>query len=404
MNNKLIITKKDNSIVSAFFEENDMVQVNVEYVDSGRILGNIYIGKIKNIVKNINAAFVEIANGKMCYLSLLEAKNPIFVNPKKTDKLVIGDELIVQVSKEDIKTKAPVITTNINFTGKYVVLIHGKSTLGISSKIKDESERKKIRQWMDELKNPEYGFVVRTNAAKQSKEIIQNEVRELINQYEELLKYGVHKKTFSLLYQNIPGFISDIKDGYGNSMDEIVTDDKDIYESIYHYLSNHQKEDVSKLRFYEDKLLSLANLYSINNKLEHALREKVWLKSGGTIIIQPTEALTVIDVNTGKAISGKKNIDENFLKINREAAKEIAKQLRLRNISGIIIIDFITMTNEEHKKNLMGELDSYLKKDPIKTTLVDMTPLNLVEITRKKVRKPLHEQLIIETKDSEAND
>lgn len=404
MNNKLIITKKDNSIVSAFFEENDMVQVNVEYVDSGRILGNIYIGKIKNIVKNINAAFVEIANGKMCYLSLLEAKNPIFVNPKKTDKLVIGDELIVQVSKEDIKTKAPVITTNINFTGKYVVLIHGKSTLGISSKIKDESERKRIKQWMDELKNPEYGFVVRTNAARQSKEIIQNEVRELITKYEELKKYGVHKKTFSLLYQNIPGFISDIKDGYGNSMDEIVTDDKDIYESIYHYISNHQKEDVSKLRFYEDKLLSLANLYSINNKLEHALREKVWLKSGGTIIIQPTEALTVIDVNTGKAISGKKNIDENFLKINREAAKEIAKQLRLRNISGIIIIDFITMTKEEHKQILMEELDSYLKKDPIKTTLVDMTPLNLVEITRKKVRKPLHEQLIINTKGSEDND
>lgn len=404
MNNKLIITKKDNSIVSAFFEENDMVQVNVEYVDSGRILGNIYIGKIKNIVKNINAAFVEIANGKMCYLSLLEAKNPIFVNPKKTDKLVIGDELIVQVSKEDIKTKAPVITTNINFTGKYVVLIHGKSTLGISSKIKDESERKRIKQWMDELKNPEYGFVVRTNAARQSKEIIQNEVRELITKYEELKKYGVHKKTFSLLYQNIPGFISDIKDGYGNSMDEIVTDDKDIYESIYHYISNHQKEDVSKLRFYEDKLLSLANLYSINNKLEHALREKVWLKSGGTIIIQPTEALTVIDVNTGKAISGKKNIDENFLKINREAAKEIAKQLRLRNISGIIIIDFITMTKEEHKQILMEELDSYLKKDAIKTTLVDMTPLNLVEITRKKVRKPLHEQLIINTKGSEDND
>jgi ribonuclease G len=404
MNNKLIITKKDNSIVSAFFEENDMVQVNVEYIDSGRILGNIYIGKIKNIVKNINAAFVEIANGKMCYLSFLEAKNPIFVNPKKTDKLVIGDELIVQVSKEDIKTKAPVITTNINFTGKYVVLIHGKSSLGISSKIKDESERKKIKQWMDEFKNPEYGFVVRTNATRQPKEIIQNEIRNLITQYEELKEYGIHKKTFSLLYQNIPGFISDIKDGYGNSMDEIVTDDKDIYDSIYHYLNNHQKEDVSKLRFYEDKLLSLSNLYSVNNKLEHALREKVWLKSGGTIIIQPTEALTVIDVNTGKAISGKKNIDDNFLKINREAAKEIAKQLRLRNISGIIIIDFITMTIEGHKQILMEELDSYLKKDPIKTTLVDMTPLNLVEITRKKVRKPLHEQLIIDTKDSEDND
>lgn len=404
MNNKLIITKKDNSIVSAFFEENDMVQVNVEYVDSSRILGNIYIGKIKNIVKNINAAFVEIANGKMCYLSILEAKNPIFVNPKKTDKLVVGDEIIVQVSKEDIKTKAPVITTNINFTGKYVVLIHGKSTLGISSKISEESERKNIRKMMGEFQNPEYGFVVRTNATKQPVEMIQNEVRNLINQYEELKEYGVHKKTFSLLYQNIPGFISDIKDGYGNAMDQIVTDNKDIYDSIFHYLSNHQKEDVSKLKFYEDKLLSLSNLYNVTNKLEHALHEKVWLKSGGTIIIQPTEALTVIDVNTGKAISGKKNMDENFLKINREAAKEIAKQLRLRNLSGIIIIDFITMTNDAHKQILMDELESYLKKDPIKATLVDMTALDLVEVTRKKVRKPLHEQMKLESKDSDVND
>jgi len=167
---------------------------------------------------------------------------------------------------------------------------------------------------------------------------------------------------------------------------------------------NHQKEDISKLQFYEDKLLSLSKLYSIDHKLEHALHEKVWLKSGGTIVIQPTEALTVIDVNTGKAINGKKNIEDNFLKINREAAKEIAKQLRLRNISGIIIIDFITMTIEEHKQILMEELDSYLRKDPIKTTLVDMTPLNLVEITRKKVRKPLHEQIIYDTKDSGDND
>lgn len=393
MNNKLIITKNETNIMSTFFEENDMVQVNVEPIDSNRILGNIYIGKVKNIIKNINAAFVEVADGRMCYLNMLEVKHPIFVNPKKNDKIVVGDELIVQVSKEDIKTKQPAITTSLNFTGRYAVLIHGKSTLGLSSKIKDEKERNRIKSIMAEYKAEDYGFVIRTNAANQTNEMLKAEIESLIQRYEELKKYGIHRKTFSLLYQNIPGYISDIKDGYGASMDEIVTDDKDIYESIKSYLQEYQKEDMEKLRFYEDKLLSLSNLYNISNKLKHALQDKVWLKSGGSLVIQPTEALTVIDVNTGKAISGKKDIEDNFLKINKEAAKEIAKQIRLRNLSGIIIVDFITMKNESYKDELMKELDVYLRKDPIKTTLIDMTPLNLVEITRKKVRKPLHEQV-----------
>ncbi|WP_281352952.1 ribonuclease E/G [Anaerocolumna sedimenticola] len=162
---------------------------------------------------------------------------------------------------------------------------------------------------------------------------------------------------------------------------------------MYSYLKSYQKEDLPKLKLYEDKLITLGNLYGIRTKLDNALREKVWLKSGGTIIIQPTEALTVIDVNTGKAISGKKKAQDTFYKINMEAAIEIAKQIRLRNLSGIIIIDFIDMDEQEYKNRLMNELEELFKSDPIKTTLVDMTALNLVEVTRKKVRKPLYEQL-----------
>ena len=172
-----------------------------------------------------------------------------------------------------------------------------------------------------------------------------------------------------------------------------MTDDKEIYDTIHAYLLNFQPSDVAKLVFYNDSMLTLNHLYGIETKIEKALQEKVWLNSGGYLIIQPTEAMNVIDVNSGKAIAGKKNTERHFLKINLEAAVEIAKQIRLRNISGIIIIDFIDMEEEASKKELIETLEREIKKDSVKTVFVDMTKLNLVELTRKKMRKSLAEQV-----------
>ncbi|BCJ94995.1 ribonuclease G [Anaerocolumna cellulosilytica] len=393
MENKLIVTKQEDKVISAVFEGKEMVQVNIHQESEEGLLGNIYLGKVKNIVKNINAAFVEISGGRMCYLSLNEEQYPLFSKPKKSEKIVIGDEFLVQISKEDVKTKAPVVTTKLNITGKYAVLIHGKTTLGISSKIGNETRKKELKEYMKEFRQEGYGFIIRTNGALVPLERIGEEIYQLIRQYEKLKEYGVHKTPFSLVYSTPPGYLCDIRDGLAESLGEIITDDAGIYQKIHEYMTNYQKEDLSKLRFYEDKLLSLGNLYSVKTKLENALKSKVWLKSGGTVIIQPTEALTVIDVNTGKAVSGKKKAIDTFFKINMEAAVEIARQIRLRNLSGIIIIDFIDMELSEYKDQLMKRLEELFKLDPIKTTLVDMTALNLVEITRKKVRKPLLEQM-----------
>lgn len=402
MDQKLIITKQENKIVSAFFEGRDMIQVSMNAAQENSILGNIYLGKVKNIVKNINAAFIEIADGRMCYFAIEENRQPIMANRPNTldgndkgqmTRIHSGDELIVQVSKEDVKTKAPVVTSNINLTGKYVALTHGKTTIGVSSKIEDEKERQRLRKIISQYQNKQYGFIVRTNAAHMPEEVIIKELITLGTIYDELRNYGVHKNRFSLLYRTPPNYICDIRDGYAEHIDEIVTDDSQLYENIKDYLIQYQAEDINKLRFYEDPILELGKLYGINEKLKEALRPLVWLKSGGTIVIQPTEALTVIDVNTGKAVAGKKKAQETFLKINREAAREIAKQIRLRNISGIIIIDFIDMELQKDKELLMEELGGYLKDDPIKTVLVDMTALGLVEVTRKKARKPLHEQV-----------
>ena len=171
-----------------------------------------------------------------------------------------------------------------------------------------------------------------------------------------------------------------------------MTDDRILYEELFSYLSEYQPEDLNKLQFYDQEAPSLNSLYGIAGALENALRERVWLKSGGYLVIQPTEALTVIDVNTGK-YQGRKKQQDTFLKINKEAATEIARQLRLRNLSGIIIADFIDMEAQEDQKALMDYLASELKHDPVKTTLVDMTALGLVEITRKKTQKSLFEQV-----------
>mgnify|MGYP000874521833 FL=1 len=402
MMNRLVITREDGRIISAFFEGNDMVQVSLNRSENTSILGNIYLGKVKNIVKNINAAFIEIADGKMCYYSLTENHFPIMVNHELSNpvdnklrevKIKQGDELIVQVVKEEVKTKAPVVSSNINFTGKYVALTYGKTTTGVSSKITDDKERNRLKAIANRFVQPEYGFIIRTNAAYIPEERIIEEIHKLIHQYEEIRKFGIHKTRFSLIYKTPAKYICDIRDGYTENVEEIVTDDKELHDHIMDYLTKYQPEDVGKLRFYDDPMLSLTNLYGIRDKLSDAIRPMVWLKSGGSLVIQPTEALTVIDVNTGKAVAGKKKVQETFLKINLEAAKEIAKQIRLRNLSGIIIVDFIDLELTKDKELLMHEFNEYLKKDPIKTTLVDMTALGLVEITRKKVRKPLHEQV-----------
>lgn len=392
MGTKLIITKFNEITISSTFEGNDMVQVNAN-VGEDTILGNIYNGKVKNIVKNINAAFLEIENGRMCYLSLNEVNDPIFLNPKKNNNVNIGDELLIQITKEDVKTKVPVATTNLNFIGKYVVLVHGKPGIGISSKIPEVKLRKRLKETVQPYASEIYGLIVRTNAAFVTKELIVEEIRTLTKIYEDVKTRGSHKTAFSLVLKAPAGYLCDIRDSLSISTDEIVTDHKEIYDEILDYLKTYQKEDLNKLLFFEDKLITLSNLYGIRTKLVNALKQKVWLKSGGSIIIEPTEALTVIDVNTGKAISGKKKPGDTFYKINLEAAVEIAKQIRLRNLSGILIIDFIDMEDETYKLKLMEELGELFKKDSVKTTLVDMTALNLVEITRKKVRKPLHEQI-----------
>lgn len=391
-----MITNYENKIVSALYDEKRPVQILADPVEERTLrIGGIYMGRISNIVKNLNAAFVEICPGVMGYLALDGALSPIVKQAHADGKLHAGDEVIVQIEREEIKTKVAALTVNFNLTGKYLVLVHGKPVIGVSAKITDPQKRKGLKELMEAQTDGEsYGFIVRTNAQDASRDEILHEVEELKKRYQKIAGNGLYRTAFSVLEGPLPAYLSSLRDINAAMLGQILTDDEKLYEQIKDYLEEYQPEDAVKLMLYQDEF-PMQKRYSLKERIEEALHTKVWLKSGASIIIEPTEALTVIDVNTGKAVKGRARGDEFFLKINLEAAAEIAYQIRLRNLSGIIMVDFIDLESEEANEKLLAGMRELLAKDPVKAVVVDMTMLHLVEITRKKVRRPLHEEFAV---------
>ena len=395
MANQLLITKKDGAVLSVRVEDGKVAQIQAQPEDAGSLLGDIYVGKVRNIVKNINAAFVEYEQGKMGYLSLDAKVCPIHTDGVVSDgtRVLIGDEIIVQIEREAVKTKPPTLSGTLNFPGKYVVLIYGERTVSISSKIKDAERKQQLRGFLRNNIDGDYGFVARTNCKDASDEKILKEIAFLKQQLENIKKFGVHRAKFNCLYHAPDAYLCDIRDSYDSLLESIITDDDEIFNRIMEFAKIYQPEDIKKIKRWDNADGKLDAVYDVTKTLEHALMPKVWLKNGGYLVIQPTEALVSIDVNTGKAISKKKDVQKTFLKVNLEAATQTAKQLRLRNLSGMILIDFIDMKDADYNKQLMDRLRTEFAKDPVKTILVDMTKLGLVEVTRKKVRKSLYEQI-----------
>ena len=381
--------------VAALSEEERIVEIRLESDQEKSILGNIYTGQVENIASNIQAAFVQIEPGKRCYYPLAEAQRAVFSAGRKGNgPLRPGDELLVQVSRDAMKGKLPALTSNLNFTGRYLVLTTGDKKFGLSSKLAQE-DRHRLSGWLkEEAERPdkEFGIIVRTNAADASKEEILKELEWLKGRYHKAVVQGRNRTCFSLVLETEPFYVAAVRDAYGRDLDEIITDVPEIREMILGYLEEISPELKEKLRFYQDKLLPLYKLYRVETALDAIQKEKVWLNSGGFLVIQQTEAFVSIDVNSGK-YTGKKKMEETFRKINLEAAAEISRQLRLRNLSGIILIDFINMENPDHRDELFHVLQKLLRKDPIKSRAIDITPLHILEMTRKKVRRPVIEDI-----------
>lgn len=399
-----VVSRRGSQIFSFLLNGSKAVEIHCDACREDSILDEIYIGKVQNIVKNISAAFVEIAPGTVCYLPLEDLKYPVYTKKGTSQNIQQGDELLVQVKREGIKTKAPAVTTNLTLHGKYALFTTGNTQISVSSKLSKEEKERLLRVVKDNSSADNgslegmsageraYGWLLRTNAGGASPEVIKKDLLRLQAKYEELIKTAQYRTCFSCLLARPSAYLKRLSDLYTKEVDEILTDDRELFEQMTKYFQENQPEDTAKLRFYEDRLLPMEKLYSLDRHLREALGERVWLKSGGYLVIQPTEALTVIDVNTGKFTAGKKK-EAAFLKLNQEAALEAARQIRLRNLSGIVIIDFINMEEKESEVQLLKTLDDALRRDPIRTTLVDMTKLSLVEITRMKKERPLHESV-----------
>ncbi len=392
--NQLVITREKHMIFTAWIESGRVCQLQIEDAAGEEVLNNIYVGKVRNVVKNINAAFVEFEKGKKGYLPLKDCI-PVHTGGVAQDpnRVLIGDEIIVQVKKEALKKKPPALSGNLELAGKYIILSSGKETVCLSRKIQDKAVRKRLQEFLTPLCGG-YGILARTNSAQASEEELVGEIVSLKLQIREIIKNGMHKAPFTCLYQAPPAYLGSIRDMYQSRVKEVVTDDAAIYDAVCRYLAGQKWQDKISAVHWKPDQGKLDAVYHLSASLNKALLEKVWLKSGAYLIIQPTEALVSIDVNTGKSVSGRRDYEQHFKKVNIEAAKEIAIQLRLRNLSGIILVDFIDMDSAEAQEELMEVFHNELDKDPVPAKLVDMTKLGLVEVTRKKVRKSLTEQYI----------
>ena len=297
---KLLITRYEGRVLTARIQNGKVIQMDLEPSEASGRLGNIYIGKVKNIVKNINAAFVDLGGGQMGYYSLSDNESHLFTQPGRTGALREGDEILVQVSRDAVKTKAPLLTSNLNFPGRYSVLTVGKTAAGVSAKIKDAGERQRLKEIAGRWSGDSCGAILRTNAAGVPEEVLEEELSLLKKRMEQTLKEGTMRTCYSCLCREMPSYINGVRDARPEELEEILTDDGDIFEELTRYLEESRPEELPKLVLYDDPLLPLQKLYSLETAISHALARKVWLKSGAYLVIEPTEALAVIDGNSGK--------------------------------------------------------------------------------------------------------
>lgn len=367
---KIIIENLISSQKTAVLEDDKLVELFIEDNKKNKIVSNIYRGIVKKVLPGIDACFIDVGFDKLAYLQL-----------KKDTNIKCGQEILVQINKEEIGTKGAKLNLEISLAGRYLVYIPSNSRTTISNKITLEKERFRLKKIAKSINEENVGLIIRTEAIGCSKEELQEDIEELKNQYENIqkeYKLGMGPK---LLYKSLDFCTKYVKDNTNEYVDKIITNDSIKYEELKIILKSIKKEYVEKLVLEENK--DVFDLYKVNNQIEKCLNKKVWLKSGGYLIIEKTEALTVIDVNTGK-FTGSLKLDETVYKTNLEAAVEICKQLKLRDIGGIIIIDFIDMHKNDYKEELLKTLEIQLKKDKRKSEVLGMTKLGLVEVARRR--------------------
>ena len=363
-----------------------------------QIVRNIYKARIKDVLPGMQAAFVDIGIEKNAFIHISDAfplLNDRQLQKWNNKELGIqhvfqpGQEIMVQVVKEPIGSKGPKVTCKVTLPGRYFVLLPFENKIGISRRIDNEVERSRLKKIANELIVNGQGLIVRTNAIQKEKTVLDNDYSYLIRLWSKIRKDYARSKAPALVYKDVELINLIIRDYLSEDIDKVVIDSREDYTKLLQLADKIVPELKNRIYYYKKKRPVFVT-YGIEDKMDKSLKRKVWLNSGGYINFDTTEALVSVDVNTGKYI-GKKNLQQTVFKTNMEAAKEIARQLRLRDIGGIIIIDFIDMNLQKHKDQVLACLEEELARDRTKTAVLGLTRLGLVEMTRKKVRDGLGE-------------
>lgn len=394
MKELIINVNKEKEKTIALVENGILIEKYQEDWPNNKIEGKIYIGKVVNILKGLQVAFVDIGRDKNAFLHIRDIipkesdeygnKKVVFNDYDISEYVNTGMKVLVQVQRDRTDTKGARVSTHLNMPGRFCALIPNTNFITVSQKIDDESEKLRLKKIAEELNLVGYGIVIRTGAVKRGKEEIQADILHVKSVLEKVFSdFEKYKDTCNhkLLFDNhgiLEKLIIDILD---NGLSKITVNDDEIFSYVRNLLSLYKKDEIA---VHLEKREDILDIYDIGNQIDKCKSRKIWLKCGGFITIDKTEALTAIDVNSGK-YTGKNSLDESILTVNTEASIEIAKQLRLRDIGGIIVIDFIDMQKDELREKVLHTLEEQLKKDRTKTQIIGFTKLDLVEMTRKHI-------------------
>ncbi len=390
---KLFIDKQKNSTRVALAENGEMVEYYIERVNTQKMVGNMYKGKVVKIHPAMEIAFVKINEEKNAFLYIgenIDEGSPLDgLASKRNGKIAIkeGDIVLCQVIKDEFGTKGARITLDVTLPGRLLVMMPKTDYIGISNKITDENTRNNLLSIMEEIRPSDCGYIIRTAAFNAAKDELQAEAEDLMRRWKIIEDRYRLADSCTVIHQEEDLIFRSIRDMLTDDVIALVINDQKMYEQILAESLFACKKDIVELYTGTQDMMSF---YGLTPQIEKLTKKKVVMKNGSSIIIDKVEALTVIDVNTGKYVGTKNdNLENTVFYTNMLAATEIAKQLRLRNIGGIIIVDFIDMELPEHRAEVMQHFNEQLKKDRIKTTLVGMTNLGLVELTRKKMRSSI---------------
>ncbi|MFO7311193.1 MAG: Rne/Rng family ribonuclease [Bacillota bacterium] len=400
MTREIVVNASFGETRAAMLEDRRLVELFIEREAHRSVVGNIYKGRVENVLPGMQAAFVNIGLERNAFLyvddalahlngseEVVEAPRPRSID----DVLTVGQEIVVQVVKEPIGTKGARVVTNLTIPGRYLVLMPTVDHIALSRRITDEEERQRLKEVARQIRPPGMGLIVRTLAVGKDADVLAQDCRFLLGIWEKIQRKAATSPAPALLYQDYDLVYRLVRDEFTPDVSRFVVDDETVYKTVLELLDSLSPSMKPRVYLYTGKK-PIFEFYDIESQLERSLQRKVWLESGGYIVIDHTEALTSIDVNTGRFI-GTTNLADTVLKTNLEAAVEIARQVRLRDIGGIIIIDFIDMESDAHRRQVLEALERALEPDKTRSHVLGFTSLGLVEMTRKKVAEDIDARL-----------